>query len=221
MPKANFPAISYLVCMGPQIMVLQRDRHIDEAELEALAASGGQSVCALSREAVGEAMAHLQRCSDCSRKVAEYRELLAQSPKAALSELARTSEGCPKPGDVDWEEIAAGLWPELKARQLIMHAAQCDHCGPLLRAATSVDDDPSLEEAKLLAQLSPPSQPPSSSIPHAIVAKPQQTIGWRHILTLRFLAPALSLMLIIGVIATKPLSSKPLTGPEFAEFAVD
>jgi hypothetical protein len=46
---------------------------------------------------------------------------------------SRTAEiDCPYDEDVDWHEVAAGLWPELKAKQLIMHAALCDHCGPLL-----------------------------------------------------------------------------------------
>ena len=207
--------------MGPQNMAPRRDRHIDERELEALAAAGGENLRALSPEAVRDAMLHLQGCADCSHKVADYRELLARSPNVAVSESAIMRERCPKPDDVDWGEIAAGLWPELKARQLIMHAAQCDHCGPLLRAALSVDDEPSPEEAKLLAQLARPSQPAPGSIPHAIAAKRHPATGWRQILAWRFVAPALSLILIVGVIATRPLSSKPLTGPEFAEFAVD
>ena len=77
----------------------------------------------------------------------------------AVSEAAPPGADCPKDEDVDWHEVAAGLWPELKAKQLIMHAALCDHCGPLLRAATSVDDDPTPQEEKLLAELKAPSRP--------------------------------------------------------------
>ena len=80
----------------------------------------------------------------------------------AVSEAAPPGADCPKDEDVDWHEVAAGLWPELKATQLIMHAALCDHCGPLLRAATSVDDDPTPQEEKLLAELKVPSRPVSS-----------------------------------------------------------
>ena len=47
----------------------------------------------------------------------------------------------------------------VEVHQLIMHAALCDHCGPLLRAATSVDDDPTPEEEILLAELKAPSRP--------------------------------------------------------------
>jgi len=52
--------------------------------------------------------------------------------------IARTKalpRGVECPEDVDWNEVAAGHWPELKATQLMMRAALCEHCGPLLRAA--------------------------------------------------------------------------------------
>ena len=65
-----------------------------------------------------------------------------------VSEAAPPGADCPKDEDVDWHEVAAGLWPELKAKQLIMHAALCDHCGPLLRAATSVDAEPTSHEER-------------------------------------------------------------------------
>jgi hypothetical protein len=31
-------------------------------------------------------------------------------------------------------KLVAGHWSELKAKQLMMHAALCEHCGPLLRS---------------------------------------------------------------------------------------
>ena len=79
-----------------------------------------------------------------------------------VPEAAPRGDDCPKDQDVDWHEVAVGLWPEMKARQLILHAAICDHCGPLLRAATSVDDDPTPQEEKLLAILKAPSRPDRS-----------------------------------------------------------
>ena len=93
------------------------------------------------------------------RKVSKYRQLVDRSSNVVVSEVAPPRTDCPKDEDVDWHEVAAGLWPELKAKQLIMHAALCDHCGPLLRAATSVDADPTPQEEKLLAKLKAPSRP--------------------------------------------------------------
>jgi anti-sigma factor RsiW len=133
-----------------------------------------------------------------------------------VSEAAPPGAECPKDKDVDWHEVAAGLWPELKAKQLIMHAALCDHCGPLLRAATSVNDDPTPQEEKLLAQLKAPSRP--DSIPSPVAPPPSPSPTWRFT---RWLVPALAVLVIVGVLGTRPPSSPtPLSGPRFAEFAV-
>src|SRR5262249_57068567 len=122
----------------------------------------------------------------CSTKVAKYRQLAKRASNDVVSDVAPPGADCPK--DVEWHEVAAGLWPELKAKQLIMHAAMCDHCGPLLRAATSVDDDPTAEEEKLLAKLKAPSRPISS--PQTVPPSPSS----RRLTT--WLVPAVALTVI-------------------------
>ena len=117
------------------------DKHIDNEELNALVSpspEGEQQLHGLSVDAVREAVRHVKSCRDCSRKVSKYRQLVNRSSNVVVSEAAPPGADCPIDRDVNWHEVAAGLWPELKAKQLIMHAALCDHCGPLLRAATSV-----------------------------------------------------------------------------------
>src|SRR5262249_22520219 len=104
---------------------------------------------------------------------------------------------------------------DLKAKQLIMHAALCDHCGPLLRAAMSVDDDPTPQEERLLAELKAPSRPdfipqrvPTSSTPRRFM---------------RWLVPAVALMTVIAIVVgiRAPSSPAPFSGLKFAEFAVN
>ena len=170
----------------------------------------------LSAEALREAQRHVESCWDCSRKVSTYRQIVNRLSNVVVSEAAGPGADCPKDEDVDWHEVAAGLWPELKARQLIMHAALCDHCGPLLRAATSVDDDPTPQEGKLLAELRAPSRPnPMPQLPLRVPSAP------RHRQFIRWLVPALALMVIVGVLLTRPPSSPtPVSGAKFAEFAV-
>ena len=192
------------------------DKHIDNDELNALvpwSAETGQELHGLSPEAVREAGRHVQSCRDCSAKVSKYRQLVNRSPNVVVSEAAPPGADCPKDEDVDWHEVAAGLWPELKAKQLIMHAALCDHCGPLLRAATSVDDDPTPEEEKFLAELKPPSQPapPRPSPWHIILRWLAQALAQR------WLVPALALTVIALVVLIGPT---PLSGSKFAEVAV-
>ena len=194
------------------------DKHIDTQELNALvfcSSETGPGSHGLSRDAVRDAERHVKSCSDCSGKVSNYRQLVNRSSNVVVSEVASPGADCPKDEEVDWHEVAAGLWPGLKAKQLIMHAALCDHCGPLLRAATSVDDDPTPEEEKLLAELKAPSMP--VFIPHRVPPSPSP----RRFM--RWLVPALALMVIaLVVVSTRPPSSPtPFSGQKFAEFAVN
>jgi len=200
------------------------DQHIDNKELNSLVPSSsetGQELRGLSPDAVREAERHVQACGDCSTKVSKYRQLVNRLSNVVVSEAAPPEVDCPEDNDVDWNEVAAGLWPELKATQLIMHAALCDHCGPRLRAATSVDDDPTPQEEKLLAQLRVPSRPLVEAKREPIPPDPGTSPAWWQSLPWKVLVPALALMLIVGVISTRRLSSStPFSGPKFAEFAV-
>ena len=195
------------------------DQHIDNQELIALVPSSsesGQERHGLSPDAVREAVRHVASCEDCSSKVSKYRQFVNRFSNVVVSEAAPPGADCPKDKDVDWHEVAAGLWPELKATQLIMHAALCDHCGPLLRAATSVDDDPTPQEEKLLAELKAPSRP-GPVAPSVPTPRPPSP-SWRF---MRWLVPAVAMMVIVGVLGTRPPSSPtPLSGPEYAKFAV-
>lgn len=199
------------------------DKHIDTQELNALvqpSVESGQESHALSPEAVREARRHVEACGDCRRKLAEHQQFLNQLSNVVASGAISPRADCPNDGDVEWHEVVAGLWPELKAKQLIMHAALCDYCGPRLRAATSVSDDPTPREEIFLAQLKAPSRPVAKpkSEPAAAPASPRI---WSPFLRWRILAPALALMMIAGVISTRFLSSpRSLSGAAFAEFAV-
>lgn len=158
---------------------------------------------------VSEVQRHVASCAECSRKVREY-SLLLNRLSVGSARPALPGTGCPQ--DVDWYEVAAGQWPELLATQLIMHAAGCDHCGPLLSAATRMEYDPTAQEEKLLEELRTPSRPDSNPPKKGCLPL------WP---SLRWLAPALVLLVIVGVLTTKPSSSPaPLSGPDFAEFAV-
>jgi hypothetical protein len=170
----------------------------------------------LSPDVIRDAGRHVESCGDCSRKVSEYRHLLIQIAKVAASEPTSAGIDCPHDGDVEWHEVAAGLCEELKAKQLIIHAALCDHCGPRLRAATSVNE-PTAQEEKLLAELKAPSRPVVQHKPEPI---PPSLPIWRQFLQWKISAPALALMTVIAVLVSTKPPSPPLSGPLFAEFAV-
>jgi anti-sigma factor RsiW len=172
----------------------------------------GHQPSGLSDEAVRAAERHLASCPECSGKLLQYREVVQKLSNAKVVQTGDRTAACPKEGDVDWQEVAAGLWPELKATQLMMHAALCDHCGPLLRAATSVDE-PTAQEEKLLAELRTPSRPEVAAVPGAGARR-----GWP---VLRWLVPAMALLVIGGVFAIRqPTPATFLSSADFSEFAV-
>ena len=211
--------------MGLESMGHPFDKHIDAKELDALVPSSSKSaeeLRRLSADLVREAERHVASCGDCSRKVSKYRDLMNRSSNGVVWEAAPLGTDCPQDQHVDWYEVAAGLWPELKARQLIMHAALCDHCGPLLRAAISVDDDePTPQEEKLLAELKTPSRPVERANREPISSGPLPSHVWRRFLQWKILVPAVALVMIVGVVSTGlPTFPRPLAGPKFAEFAV-
>jgi anti-sigma factor RsiW len=150
---------------------------------------------------------------DCGAKVSKYWQLVHGFSKSVMTRPTVPGPDCPQDDDVDWSEVAAGLWPELKAAQLIMHAALCDHCGPLLRAATSVEDDPTPQEEQMLAELTPPLRP--DPIHPRVMPAPSR----RRVLI--WLIPAIALVVIVGVVSEMWSSSgAALSGLKFAELAV-
>jgi anti-sigma factor RsiW len=201
------------------------DRHIDNGELNALVPSSldsGPEMRGISSDALRDAERHVQSCRDCSAKVTKYRVLVDGFSNAVVSRPAPPGAACPRDEDVDWHEVAAGLWPEFKAAQLIAHAALCDHCGPLLRSATFVVDEPTKQEAKLLAELEVPSPPVAKAESDLIASAHLSRPTWKQFLQWKMFIPVVAVLVVIGVLGTRlPLSRTSVSGTEFAEFAVD
>lgn len=186
------------------------DQHIDSRELNALVPSpseGGPEL-QLFPDAAQEIAVHVRSCEDCRNKVRRYQQLVNLSSQGVSN---GTPRGIDCPRDVDWNEVAAGLWPELRARQLIMHAALCDHCGPILRHATSVKQ-PNREIERPFAEPDFELCPAATSlIPGRLPSRWSRT---------KWLAPLAALMVIAGVTTvTEWISARPLSGSRFAELA--
>src|SRR5215470_8629212 len=200
--------------MAPRNMRRPPDRHLSQEEVDALATLTPGEDSYPPADTIREAEHHLLGCEACNRKVSIRR--LLSDPQLQIGTSAPGGGKCPKDGDVDWHEVAAGLWPELKAKQLLMHAAQCDHCGPLLRAALCVDDDPTPKEESFLAQLKKPSRPESVASPAS-----GRSRWWQWQLA-RWAIPATALIIIVVMLPSRPgYSRQALSGPEFATLAAE
>lgn len=187
--------------------------HLDQRELQALVQPWSRTSsepAVLVSERIRVAEQHLLTCEACQQAVSRYRQLLRTHSSINQSNMA-SKPPCAAGEGIDWNEVATGLWPEYKTRQLIAHASVCDQCGPLLRAATLVEDDASPDEEHLLAFLKRPSRPdltfPSSERPSR----------W----FMKWLVPAVALaLLFVVVIAKPPSSSTSVSGQQLSEFAV-
>ena len=99
---------------------------------------------------------HLADCAGCRTRVLEFHRsrfgLMSDPfPSAAQQSHPPTAE-CPSEGALC--NLAAGISSSAEAPLLTQHAAQCPHCGPILRAYTEdFSDDLSPEDHALLSKL--------------------------------------------------------------------
>ena len=131
------------------------DKHLDSDELDSLVSLQGTSVSGseqLSEPALREAQRHVESCQDCSRKLQRHQFVHSEISRMRVPNPSPPTPECM--GDAEWLEVAAGLLPEAKTRELMKHAAQCGHCGPLLKnAAEALVDEATPSEEALLASL--------------------------------------------------------------------
>jgi hypothetical protein len=131
------------------------DKHLDSDELDRLVSLQETSVSGseqLSEPALREAQRHVESCQDCSRKLQRHKFVHSEILRMRVPDPSPSTPECM--GDAEWLEVAAGLLPEAKTRELMKHAAQCGHCGPLLKnAAEALVDEATPSEEALLASL--------------------------------------------------------------------
>ena len=131
------------------------DKHLDSDELDRLVSLQGTSASdteQLSEPALGEAHRHVESCQACSRKLQRHKFVHSEILRMRVPNTAPPTPECI--GDAGWLDVAAGLLPEAKTRELMKHAAQCGHCGPLLKnAAENIADEATPSEEALLASL--------------------------------------------------------------------
>jgi tetratricopeptide (TPR) repeat protein len=132
------------------------EQHLGNDELDALVSSqviGVTSATQLSDEEMREAQRHVESCQDCERKVQMHKSVQSEILRMGVPGEVRPGSDCI--GDVEWLSVAAGLLSTSRTEELMKHAAQCGHCGPLLKKAEeTLSDETAPSEETLLASLS-------------------------------------------------------------------
>jgi CHAT domain-containing protein/cytochrome c-type biogenesis protein CcmH/NrfG len=131
------------------------DKHLDSDEFEGLISSPSTDAAdsvPLSQEATGEARSHIANCQDCAKKVQMHDRAQNEILSLGTRTQPASDSGCISAGE--WIKVAAGLLPEREIRNRLNHAAQCGHCGPLLReAVATLSSEVTSDEEELLASL--------------------------------------------------------------------
>jgi CHAT domain-containing protein/tetratricopeptide (TPR) repeat protein len=132
------------------------DKHLDSDELDGIVSSHSVGVTDSGQfleQALQEARHHVESCEDCRRKVQMHESVQSEISRMGVRSNVPRGSDCIE--DVEWLDVAAGLLPEVKTRELMKHASQCGHCGPLLRnAAETLLDETTPNEEEVLASLS-------------------------------------------------------------------
>jgi hypothetical protein len=188
------------------------DQHINNQELNALVPSRletGRDLEADPSPDSIEARRHVSLCLDCRSKVQKYSLLVNRVPMV-LVKSAPAGVNCPQ--HIEWNDLASGPWPQWKAKHAMMHAALCEHCGPLLRAAVQRAWLETPQEEELGAEMKASSRRGDNQL--KIWRQPL----WKSIE--RWALVAVSLV-IVAVLITRPTSSRAsIPGAQFAELAV-
>ena len=131
------------------------DKHLDSDELDRLVSLQTTSVSGSgqpSEPSLSEAQRHVESCQSCSQLLQMHRSLRSEISRMRMPNPSPPTPQCV--GNAEWTKVAAGLLPEAATIDLMKHAAQCGHCGPLLKnAAEALAEEATPAEEALLASL--------------------------------------------------------------------
>ena len=106
--------------------------HLDSSQIEELLrASANKKEDSANDQVDANARIHLKDCSLCQARVRAEGKAMERLAQLKSGKTGTPSPQCPP--DSVWLELAARIRPS--PERLLRHAAQCDHCGALLRDA--------------------------------------------------------------------------------------
>ncbi|HVR27085.1 MAG TPA: CHAT domain-containing protein [Candidatus Polarisedimenticolia bacterium] len=132
-----------------------------------------------------DALDHLRTCESCALAVRAHREAAEELARLKFGGGGRLGSDCPS--ESVWLDLAAGISTE-DSKAYLNHAAECEHCGPLLReAAADLAEDLSVEDEKRMNQLRTTSPEWQRGFAQrlSMAAEPSRAVPWwKSILTL-------------------------------------
>jgi CHAT domain-containing protein len=133
--------------------VSREDKHLSLEQIEWVCESQpGVLLDPAPSGVLEEAHRHLVACEACQKLVLMHKEI-DRDLRGLRVEIPKNATGsCPPEQTLN--ELVAGAVDSEQAKQLLSHALQCDHCGPLLRLATEIfSPEKRAEEESVLSSL--------------------------------------------------------------------
>jgi len=123
-----------------------------------------------------KALRHIEICDVC-REVARRNQAATRMLNQLKTRgLATPHADCPSASE--WPLVVAGQVESEKAREYVRHAADCDHCGTLIRQATvDFNDEFTRHEEKMISQLKSSDPAWQKRFARELAAKSQVQVG--------------------------------------------
>lgn len=113
--------------------------HLSDEQIESLSRQP-DTLSSLSQGSVS----HFQNCDQCRGRMEKFKEF-----EAKLRRLSRLNTGTESPDCPDekiWLDVAARILPDAETLKHLEHAATCGNCGPQIKRAMAIYDEPTTEE---------------------------------------------------------------------------
>ena len=162
------------------------DEHLSEEDLERIALSAkshepfwrSDPDAGSHDAALAKALRHVEICDAC-REAAR----LNQAATRMLDQLKIRGSETPRadcPSVSEWPLVVAGQVESEKAQEYLRHAADCDHCGPLIRQATAdLSDQFTSDEEEMISRLKSSDPAWQKRFARELAAKSQVQVGPR------------------------------------------
>lgn len=122
--------------------------------------------------ALAKALRHIEICDVCRGEARLNQAATDMLSRLQTQGLATPRPDCPSASE--WPLVTNGRVEAEKAREYLRHAAECDHCGTLMREATAdFDDELTAEEENLISQLKTSDPGWQKKFAHELAAKSQ------------------------------------------------
>jgi CHAT domain-containing protein len=127
------------------------DEHLSQEDFERLALSAASAQESHDAE-LAKVLRHLEICDVCREEARLNQVVTGEFDQLKSRGMAAPGPDCPSV--TEWPLVVTGQTESEKAHEYLLHAADCDHCGSLLREATvDFNNEFTPEEEEMISQL--------------------------------------------------------------------